>query len=247
MKLVFYTTIKQIDLPENVFPIVPYHVFRKRREKLLVKYTRGIVDAGVYQLKKYGEYPYLHEYPLSLPDGWEWVIPDYPSDMRVFPPEKCIELTKRHVEQWITCKGALPVIQFRHMDFENFKQEYSEFMEKYHHPRRYAIGNLCRLVKAGEEFSFLKRVLHYVVSHANKEDSFHIFGCCLRGVRYLCELHPPNVITFDSTKWTRAPTSYAKKITCNLKTREKRQVFLHEYVRLIQDSMFHGKTQLHFF
>lgn len=240
MNYTFFTDPRGITLPPDVFPLVHYSTYRRNLGKYS-QWGRGIIDSGVYQLKKNGKYAYLDEYPLSVSDGWAWVIPDYPHDMLVDRPgDECVARTRENLEKWADCPGAIPTFQFPMFDFAAFKRDFAAFN------KRFAIGNLCRLNNNGEDYFFLKKVLAYVAHHNEERYDVHIFGLPMRGIRYLFQLNPSFTVTFDNTKWTQAVDDECRAL--NLKcTGEDRQTYFDHYYNIIQQCARKGKQQKRLF
>ena len=238
IELSFYTDIRgftETDLAEfaeiftDFYPLVPYYRFRRNPEKWQSMFPKGIVDSGVYQLKKYGEYRYINEYPLAdLAEGWLWVIPDYPHDMLTnWNGNECVSRTRENLEKWASFPNALPTFQFPMFDFAAFKRDFAAFN------KQMAIGNLCRLFHDKNEKVLLRKILSFV-SHNNPEKyRVHIFGCPTKGLRHLIRINPQFPISIDNTKWTKAFNRKLREIAFNANTNDVRVLFLREYLESI--------------
>lgn len=232
--LTFLTSPKRVQLPRGMIPLIPYHDFRRKPEYYLKTFPKGMVDSGVYILKKCNEYPYINEYPLHLPEGWKWIIPDYPHDMLINQSgEECVARTHVNLKKWANIPGAIPVFQFPMFDLTTFKSQFATFKSQFViYNKCFAVGNLCRLINNGKDYKFLKKVLYYIVSHNPEKYAVHIFGLPMRGIRRLLYLKPDFSISSDSTKWTRGITKKLRKLnlSCN---GEQCQLFLNTYYQII--------------
>jgi len=193
-----------------------------------------IIDSGVYNLKKHGEYNLSKYKKLNFEPIFanvDYVIPDYPSDL-LGDNEENIEKTFNNIDFFFKrfkSHNLLPSIQFLTGNFNSFLKSFNRFIDLYPDIKRIAIGNMCMMRK----MNFYERLERYLRPFMEQGYYFHIFGMNLRALNIFKNWKS---LSWDGMKWTR-PCAITKKRGFNHSCRNKKERILYftDYIKTINN------------
>lgn len=207
------------------------------------KYRVLFLEPEVLILRKQPYYRFekwlnVHDFLSKLPDNCYFSL-DYPSDMNEKYTNRFALKTLYNIEKYNYSEHYIITTQSKFMDFNSFKQ-YFDFVNGMRNKSNIlAIGNLCRLFSIQKNVkSFMVKLLKYIRYNINFSyyKWVHIYGLGLHYVKVFYDLFKdaPLILSFDSTKWTRACSVSLKNehgVSCNKNTR---QLFFNEYMKVMQ-------------
>jgi hypothetical protein len=229
-----YELVTRIKFYTNPPIEYPYNLtkFSQLKVHKLNPFFDYIVDSGVYELVKHGEYN-LKKYKIlkTFPrfSNVEFTIPDYPSDL-LGDDEENILKTQQNIEYFLEHYSnvrLLPVIQSLTENYRSFEESFKHFRDNYPDIKRIGLGNLCMC----KNLDYYKRVTAFI--RRQKDYSYHIFGMWLTALP-LFKYFEPNTITFDGMKWTRPSSYFQKEDRHSAKNKEERIYFFLEYLKRIK-------------
>jgi len=224
------------------YPLVKITELKKLNK---IEYDSAIIDVGVYDLVcKYKDKPFPKERlektfevldSNELDKRWLVATADYPA----LPKEHGINIdydnVKESLNNWYyyakakNWKQGIFTLQTQSItDYDQIISDYMKFPLQLNGEEipYIGIGSLCRLVKNKKDEKELFRKLLQFVRERYPKSHIHVWGASKWHIEALYQYAD----SFDSTKWTRAPTSkLKKKYGKNCKNREQRKIFFDTY------------------
>lgn len=224
--LYFFTDI-QTDISNYcLLNINKYSNEKKNKKKVC------FIDPGVYELVRSNEYSHidiLHELASGKLLKNEYISIDYPCDMNLQYQDEFIEKSIKNNLKYKDNPQYICTIQFKFQDFSDFKKQFEYLEEQIDFSKKIVgIGNLCRIMKVNE---FTEKVFHFLLKKPKYQ--YHFYGLALILIKkYISSfLYREQIVSVDSTKWTRACNYTIKNkfgVNC---TKKNRDLFFLEYIK----------------
>lgn len=248
MKMIFFSYPNYIKNNYAIINCKAYLDFKNKKiyydkiNELSNQYRIVFLEPEVFILKnqnyyRFEKWPNIKNFLNNLPNNCFFSL-DYPSDMNQKYTYQFIIKTLHNIKKYNYSYHYINTVQSRFMDFNSFKYYFNKINKIKSNSKIIGIGNLCRLIyKTIKEKEFIIKIFNYINNNISENYNWiHIYGLSLRHLNLFNQILKDKIeiLSFDSTKWTKPCSNNLKKkygLNC---TQSNRQEFFNEYINIIK-------------
>lgn len=214
LTICFFTddTVQKKFVLLNIKKILRKGFHKKHPFKIL------FIDPSVYELRTSKEYSritwFTKENIENLPPNTFFSL-DYPPDMNTEHTDLFLKKSWKYAKMFQSCPKAIITVQSKFNNYQSFKEAFDRYLKLEIKSGILGMGNFCRIMFTTE---FIKKTFRLILTCYKENENIkwiHFYGSALRLIRYIITTFrfEDVIVSFDSTKWTRACTSELKRRT----------------------------------